>query len=277
MNEEIVTESTEVIADSNDTEIESQNIQDETNDNSGVWDEEFDVNDGEPSEESVESDEPNKEPENTDSEPEYITAGLGDLEKPIVIKYKGKKFDITSKDQIRDLMERGMGATQKLQELAEMRKELALKDNPELTDEQLQESETNESVERISQEILDSDIADDFKQVLSVLPEQELGKFRTNPKMLQALQHDVASGLAQQLMPEVEKRMALENMSFDEAYMAVGIELMESNGNGQVRDNKARKLGSIPSATTSIMESKPKDIWDLDDKEYKSLMDTERR
>ncbi len=266
--EETLTDSTEVIADSNDTNVESQ-----TPDNVDVWDENFSVEDGEPTQE-VQETEPVKEPATIEDAHEYITEGLGDLDKPLVVKVKGKVYDLKSMDQIRDLVEKGFMATQKTQQLAELKRELMKEQNPDITNEDMALQETEDAVERISQEILNSDIAEDFKGVISSIPTSDREQFRQDPNLLGMLQVDVKNGLTKKIMPSVERYMALENMSFREAY---GLSAKNYYDSMQMKDNRVKTLTSVPDNTSSVTKTEKQDIWDMSDKEYRSLMSTERR
>ncbi len=233
-----------------------------------VWAEEFDVND-EPKEEVVKATEPVEE----STEAEYVTEGLGDLDKPIVIKYKGKTFDIANMDQIRDLMERGMGATQKLQELAEMRKELHKEQNPDMTEQELSNIDTSVEVESIAQKIANSKYVDAFKGIVETLPDDVTDKLRSDPRMLEGLRVDTESGLAQKIIPLAERYMAIEGLSFMEAYIKGGNEVNQS---AKSRSQSIDKLTAVPKSTGNV-EVKQKDVWDISDSEFRSLMDSERR
>ncbi len=252
-----VVESTEPVAATEESQVN-------TND---AWSEDFDM-DSEPTMDTVEAVEPKVE-----ASPEYITEGLGDLDKPIVVKVNGKIYDIKDKDQIRNLMEKGFNATQKLQEVAELRRELEQYKNPEATVEQLDAIGDNAEIESISQSILNSSYADSFKDSVGELPEGTLNELRTSPRMLKGLSVDFESGLAQKIMPMVGKLMDIESMSFQEAYTTAGRQVMSKQDKVS---NSVNKLVAEP-RTSNNVEVKQDGIWDMSDSDFNALMDTERR
>ena len=227
------------------------------------WSEEFDAQ-AEPEIESDKDEQPKdaEEDKTTDVDNlEYVTSGLGELDKPIVIKYKGNLYDIKDKDQMRDLMERGMGATKKLQELAEMRKELEKQKNPEISEQELDNLDVTTEVEAISQKILESNYAEDFKGIVSKLPTDIVERMRKDPKMLEGLRIDTESGLAQKIMSKAQRYMDIDGIGFVEAYKRGGQELMSKQKDVSSRKTK---LVSEPRPSNNI-EVKEKSIWDIDD------------
>ncbi len=204
---------------------------------------------------------------------EYVTEGLSPLDSPLVVKRHGKLYDLTDMNQIRDLVERGLDSTVKNQELADMRRELQKERNPDVSEQELDNLGVTGEVEGISQEILNSSYADSFKGVVNGLPENTLDELKSNPNMLRGLSQDVKSGLAQKIMPNVNRYMDVDGMSFKEAYMKSGQEVMSKQNNVSKSMNK---LISEPKTSNNI-EVKEKSIWDIEDSEFRSLMDTQRR
>jgi len=244
------------------------------------WNEDFNVEENMPEVEGQEEVSEDTEPadEKPADMPEYITEGLGELDNPLVVKVKGKVYDLKNLDQIRDLVERGFVSTQKMQELAELKRELLSKENPELTNDELDETvnsqEVNKEIERISTEILNSNMADDFRGVLSSIPEADVDMFRNDPRMLDGLRHDVQSGLAGKIMPKVERLMVVDGMSFQEAYVEAGKAVNDSNNRAQTNMDR---LSSGGSGSSAVIEAKQKDIWSMSDSEFRALSDTVRQ
>ena len=234
-----------------------------------VWDEKFDVTDM-PKEE-VQETEPVKEV--TEELSEYKVSGLGALDKPLVIKRKGKLYDMTDLDQIRNLVEKGLDSTVKNQELADMRRELLKEQNPDISEQELKQVDTNNEVERVAQNIMNSSYAEAFQGVVGSLPDSVTEQLRGDPRMLQGLSVDVESGLAMKIMPQVDRLMNVDGMSFKEAYMIAGKSVMDKQ---EVRTGKLDKLVSQPTTQNNVV-AETKDIWSMSDSEFQGLMDTERR
>ncbi len=243
------------------------------------WDEDFDTTEI-PREETTEVVEPNEETV-TNEQPEYITKGLGDLAEPIVVKVNGKIYDIKDKDQIRDLMERGFNATQKLQELAQSKRELLKEKNPDITEQELDSVDVNNEVEQISSEILNSPNVEEFKNVFAAMPEEALNQFRSNPGMLRGLKVDIDSGFVGHIMPSIQRYMDIDGMGFQEAYMTAGQEYHEGKNQRQQKENKVNAnrelLSNAPSNSSAVASSESKDIWEISDSDYKSLMNNVRQ
>ena len=270
MEESNLTDSTDVTPQETVEVVEPVSTDEESQTN--YWDESYDTTEL-PKETADETVVEPKEDIVAIDQPEYITEGLGDLAEPIVVKVNGKIYDIKDKDKIRDLMERGFNATQKLQELAELRRELELSKNPDITEQELSQLDTSAEVEQIAEKIASSNYVEDFKMFIDVLPNATTDQLRGDPQMLEGLRQDVESGLAGKILPGMQRYMDVDNMTFKEAYMKSGSEVMKSK---QSRSQAIDKLTAAPTRG-SIPEVKSKDIWDLDDSEYRALMDTERR
>ncbi len=236
----------------------------------GAWDEDFDTTEL-PTEEPQE--EAQAEPQEKAVDLNYVTEGLSPLDNPLVVKRKGKLYDLTDMDQIRNLVEKGLDSTIKNQELAELRRELELTKNPDITEQELSQLDTSAEVEHIAEKIASSNYVEDFKTFIDILPGVVTDQLRGDPQMLEGLRQDVESGLAGKILPGMQRLMDVDNLTFKEAYMKSGSEVMKSK---QSRSQAIDKLTAAPTRG-SIPEVKSKDIWDLDDSEYRALMDTERR
>ncbi len=255
----------------------------ESQNESSVWDEDYDVNAGKPPVDrgSDKSDEtPVLEDKPVENNNEYQTEGLGTLDKPLVVKVKGKIYDLTDMDQIRGLVEKGFIATQKLQEVAEMKRELEKQQNPDMTDADIEQKEVNDELESVAQEILNGSNADEMREIIGGMPQTSIDEFKNSPKMLKGLQHDVQSGFAMAIMPKVNHMMNIDGMSFIEAYMAAGKEYHDNDATNSVKaeqkQNNMELLVSGKSGGSAVMDSKPLDVWDMSDEDYRALNGTIR-
>ena len=255
------------------TEIGSSNTEPTVDDTgvqpTDVWAEDFDTSGEVPTEAKESEDEPVVD----DVQPEYRTEGLGDLDAPLVVKRKGKLYDLTNLDEIRNLVEKGLDSTIKNQELADLRRELAKEQNPDITDEELSNVDTVNEIESIAQEISSSSYVDDFKSIVETLPNSVVDQLRSDPKMLRGFSVDMKSGFAQKIMPIADRYMNIDGLSFQEAYMKAGSEVMDKQ---DVKSDRITKLTSQP-GTVDNVQVKQKDVWSMSDDEYKSLMSSERR
>lgn len=253
----------------NDEVTETAHTEADTTGNQDIWSEDFDPNAPDTPDEPQEQ----EQDEESAEKPEYKTKGLGKLDKPLVVKRKGKLYDLTDLDQIRDLVERGLDSTIKNQELAKLRRELLQAKNPDATAEELDSVSKEHEVEQVAQKILNSSYAEDFKQLASQLPEQVTQQMRSDPRMLEAFSVDVESGLAQKIMPKAQRYMDIDGLDFKEAYLKAGGELMQSE---QRRSESVDRLTAVPKSTGNV-ETKERSIWDIPDDEFQALMATERR
>jgi len=270
MSEEMIDSTS---AESQETTTVVEPAADTENQTVDYWNEDAPLDEDTPEEPTVAQEDEQQEESAVDKIPEYITEGLGSLEEPIVIKYKGKIFDIADKDKIRDLMERGMGATVKNQELADMKRDMLKQQNPEMTDTEISNIESSTEVEAIAQKITGSSYVDAFKDVITGLPDDITSQLRSDPRMLEGLRVDVESGLATKIMKHADRFMALDGMSFQEAYMKGGKMIADS---AKTREDTIAKLTSSPDTNNNVRVEK-QDVWSMSDADYKALMSTERR
>ena len=249
---------------------------------------------GDPAE-SMDEETPDADVE-SDLEAQY-RAQLGSdekLPKPILVKYKGKYIDVQTVDELRDLAERGVMATQKAAELAEIKRSLegisqedidllrrarqgdrealeALVSSPSSPqpDPALSEAET------VAREILESPYAEKIKATMQMVPPQQREVFAQNPQMLRALQRDFEDGTAEKLMPTVERLVAVRGMDFLSAYRQAAIEVL---GSQESRQQQAKSLSANPGARASVTDHQPEpDIWEMSSEDFRRLMDKARR
>ena len=215
------------------------------------------------------------------------------LEKPIVVKYKGKYIDISDAKELKDLAERGIMATQKAQELSEYKRmmdgltpeDIELLKRARSGDEKAIEALVNKGpvaqnpepvrqAEEIAQEIINQPYADQFRQTMSLVPPEQKQAFVENPQLLAALKKDFDDGVAQRLMPIVERNIAVRGMDFFSAYRdAVLTNQSRGSGAGQTMDKRAMEMSAMPHPGSSTNERPAsKDVWDMDRDEFEKLM-----
>ena len=260
-----------------------------------IWSEEFDINQqditnqpettdgGDEETTSVETQE-DQQSDTIDWEARYKEQlGNSDakLDKPILLKVKGKVIEIDSLQDIRDLAERGTAATQKFQEMSEQRKFLeklsSMGISPDNIDMVLageiqpqpvdSNTNTNPEAEAVAQEILASQHADSIKSALSLLPDNQAQEFATNPQFLRGLKSDYDAGVAQKIMPLVEKYVLVKGMPFLEAYAKAGQEMLSGN-----KQEKAKTITAKPTVGTSVKKQEPTDVWSMDDETFRRAM-----
>ncbi|RLA62049.1 MAG: hypothetical protein DRQ78_08305 [Epsilonproteobacteria bacterium] len=281
-------DNSQVVADQSATDTQTE--QPEAVD---FWDEKFNVTDGvSPTEQpAAKNAEPGKtvtdpQSNNTDYTELYAKQLDGETDKqldnPILLKHKGKVIDISSAKELRDLAERGLGATSKYQEMAEQRKMLdgitsedidmlrKFKAGDQTVLNELatpRESNQENEIDTVAQTILDSNYANEFKGLVGNLSATDKTLISTDPRVLRGLQIDFESGTAQKLLPLVERYMAVKGLPFLEAYTTAGKEMFSGD-----REKAGAKLVSQPSATSSVTTTPEQDPWAMDESSFKKIM-----
>jgi hypothetical protein len=267
--EEVVTPGTDVVADVD-----------------AMSDEEFaKFMDSEVSKEDSESDTEDSKSDTNDNTPDedlealYIAQNDSDesLTKPLIIKFKGKTHKLESMNELRELAERGLGATKKYQELSEQRKLFETLEANGYNKEALLQLVTADKggkleevdhssveVDGVAQEILNSSYADTFKEVVSDLPSDVTEQMRADANMLKAFAVDVESGLAKAIMPEVSRLIDIRGMDFKEAYIQAAKKHLSNQESVQ---SKRKVLKAEPTSSSNIQTSNV-DIWSMSDAEF---------
>ncbi len=172
------------------------------------------------------------------------------LDNPVLIKVDGELMEIDSLDEIRNMMERGVGVTKRFQKLSEDRKALEeqIKELGQVPNVPEDDPKADE-IESISNDILQSEYAKVFTTQIRTLPDDVKQSLATNPEMLKGLAIDYASGLGENIMPQVHRFMSLNGMSFEDAYMKAG---KAYQSNTQTQDKpKVEMLKAEPKKTNS--------------------------
>ncbi len=203
------------------------------------------------------------------------------IDKPLLIKINGKTHEISNVDEMRNLMERGLGATQKMQAIAEHRKTIEFLSDNGISQEDLNQLLSNrgeepvevdqgtKQVQGIAEGILSSTYADDFRDTASMLPQGIQEEMKSNPQLLNDFYGDVQTGIAQKIMPKVERLMSVNNMSFYQAYGQAG---KEFETNTQQTDSKVQTLKSQPRSNSQSLNQNDQDIWSMSDSDFDKYM-----
>jgi hypothetical protein len=212
------------------------------------------------------------------------------LDTPILLKNGEAIVDVDNYKDAKDLMERGLDYTKKTQALAQYRDVIGyLEDNGLLDKEVLdrvvrgealieepiqrqeQDVKAHES-ELLAQKILESDTAEDFRGVVSQLPDEVKDEMRVNPELMNGIFVDVQNGVAQKLMPLTQKLMAVKGLDFVSAYVEAGNELLV---NGKQVNQNTDRLKNVPKSRGNQRKTKytREDIFDMDDSDFEKYLD----
>jgi hypothetical protein len=287
------------VMDTKQVESPAENTESNTADNTeqetvDPWSvEEFDINTMKPAEENPQ-DEPadnsnNGEVNLEDLYRQQIASEDAKLDKPILVKYKGKVVDIDDVNELRDMAERSIAATIKLQEAAELRKqyegitpediELLRRfkggDTSVINDLAVDRAADQPTeVDTIASEILAAPYAEQFKGFVDVLNPADRQMLASDPRVLRGLQIDFENGTATKLMPLVERKMAINGKDFLTAYKEAGQEVMK---HGDTRKQSVEQLTAAPQANTSVKQQPKQDVWSMDSSTFKKLFNNEAR
>jgi hypothetical protein len=276
------------------TPSQEEASQDNSEQQVDVWSEDFDVT-TQPTAEVNPQDKPaddevNKDVNLEDLYKQQLASQDAKLDKPILVKYKGKVVDIDDINELRDMAERSIAATVKLQEAAELRKQYEgitqediellrrFKDGDtsvinELAVDRAPENQISE-VDTIATEILSAPYAEQFKGFVDILNPADRKLLASNPRVLGGLKVDFENGTATKLMPLVERKMAINGMDFLTAYKEAGREVME---HGDTRKQSVEQLTATPAPTTSVKQQPKQDVWSMDSSTFKKLFNKDIR
>ncbi len=254
---------------------------------SDVWSEDFDMDGDAPTEDAPEAaKEVVDEPIDLDG---LYSAQMEDknskLDKPVLMKLNGKVVEIDNINDMKDLMERGLGATKKYQEMSEDRKVIEFMNNNGISMETLnqliksdgsvpiesnQNSQQDMQVQVVVDKISNSAYVDDFKNGVAFLPDNVKGFISDSPELLDGLAGDFESGLAQKVLPIVEKTMAIKGLEFIDAYTQA---VQSLNAGSKPTEKKINPLSAEPRGNILGVKAEPaKSVWDMDSTEFKKYM-----
>ncbi len=292
-NESVITEPTatseavsttegSVGSDLSDTSADKPVAEGGSIDNNDVWSEEFNMDGEAPVEDAPEAVEKVvDEPIDLDG---LYSAQMDNkesaLDKPILIKLNGKVTEITNINDMKDLMERGLGSTRKYQEMAEDRKTIEFMNNNGISMEDLTNLATSDGsvpieqapepsakdtqIQSVVDKISNSAYADQFKQGVAFLPDNVKGFISNSPELLDGLAGDFESGLAQQALPLVEKFMGIKGMEFIPAY---------TKAVEEVKSPKKNMLNSQPKSGSALSgASRESDVWQMSSDQFRKYM-----
>ncbi len=251
-----------------------------------VWEESFDVNGEPPVDESPEpvKEEPIVQDLNSLYKSQMDNAD-SKLDKPILIKLHGKVIEIDNINDLKDLTERGLSATKKYQEMSEDRKVIEFMNNNGISMETLnqliksdgsvpiesnQNSQQDMQVQVVVDKISNSAYVDDFKNGVAFLPDNVKGFISDSPELLDGLAGDFESGLAQKVLPIVERTMAIKGLEFIDAYTQA---VQSLNAGSKPTEKKINPLSAEPRGNILGVKAEPaKDIWSMSSEEFKKYM-----
>jgi len=207
------------------------------------------------------------------------------LDKPVLMKLNGKVVEIDNVNDMKDLMERGLSATKKFQEMAEDRKTIEFLDNNGLTMEDLsqliqsrgekpietsQNTQQDMQVQQVVDKISNSAYVEDFKSGVAFLPDNIKETIGNSPELLDGLYGDFESGLAQKVMPIVERTMAIKGLDFITAYRQAAESVM---GGSKPTPKRINPLTAEPRGNTLGVKAEPKqDVWSMSSDDFKQYM-----
>ncbi len=282
---EVSTENTEVStgSDLNDTSTDKPVVEV----GSDVWDEDFNMDGEAPVEDAPEAakkvvDEPIDLDGLYSAQMDSVDAVL---DKPVLIKLNGKVTEITNINDMKDLMERGLGATKKYQEMSEDRKVIEFMNNNGISMETLNQlitsdgsvpiesnnnSQQDTQIQAVVDKISSSAYVDDFKNGVSFLPDSVKDTIGNSPELLNGLYGDFESGLAQQVLPIVERTMAIKGLDFVSAYTQA---VQSLEGGSKPIEKKVNPLTAEPRGNTLGVKAEPKqDVWAMSSDDFKQYM-----
>ncbi len=192
------------------------------------------------------------------------------LEKPVLLKVDGEVIELTTINELRDMAERGTSVTKKFQKLADDRRALEAQiaemgETPIVSE----DADNNAEIDSVANEILDSDYADAFKADVGSLPREVSELLSNDVEVLNGLNIDYKSGLAQKIMPKVKREMIVKGTDFIETYVSIGKQLRQSFANVE---SKKQLLNSEPKQNKYV--SAPKDVNSMSSKEFDAYFDS---
>ncbi len=208
------------------------------------------------------------------------------LEKPILIKVNGAVIEVDNINDLKNMAEKSVGSTQKFQAIAQHKKTLQFMEDNNISEQDLNQlitdrglqpvqsdneggSQNMEQVETIANEILNSDYAEAFQDGLKIVPEDIRETMSSNPQLLSDLAGDYQSGLAQKIMPTVNKYMNVNGLSFFEAYAKAGQELSEPTDVQDANNKRVQTLRAEPKSNTrSAPRNQSVKVSDLSDDDF---------
>jgi len=277
MNAEFESTEPEVTEGSEPTEnaeevVENIDTEDEVNDIDKLTDEEFDKKFDDLESDDSEDDKDVSKENVPDKDLEALYAAqMNDadakLDNPIIIKVKGKTYEVDSINELKNLAELGTSSTQKFQAIAEHRKTIDFMTDNGITKDDLDmiinhrgvepviRNDDSVAAEDVANEILNSPGAETFQEVAGMLPDDVKQEMASNAQMMAGFNHDVQSGLAQQIMPMAERFMNINGLSFMEAYVKAGDMIMKS---GEQPQQQVKQTTNIADEKRKVLNSQPK-------------------
>lgn len=206
-----------------------------------------------------------------------ITDTEAKLDKPILLKVNGEVVSVDNINDLKNMAEQSVGVTKKFQQISEHKNtiefmksnDINMEDLSALVQQRGQEVVTPPNadeveIEEVANSILESSYVQDFQNAMNVIPDDVKTQIQQNPQMLKAIAVDFESGLAQQIVPQLNRVMSTKGMSFQDAYVHIGQKIQNKNEEVQT---KRKILKSEPKQTTQTVNNSV-DVWDMDSKQF---------
>jgi len=199
------------------------------------------------------------------------------FDKPMLVKLKGKVVEVSNINEMRNLVERGLGASKKYMDMAEDRKTIQfMTDNNISMDtltqivngrgEEVVESESD--VDRVAYEIQNSDYVDDFRSIASMLPSDVQDMVSSDAGALAGLRNDIVNGkLTVDSMDKIDRLVAINGMDFKSAYQKVTNEPIDNSRDERAEQSRNTLQNQPKNTQTKTAPAQPKSVWDMDDAE----------
>jgi len=143
---------------------------------------------------------------------------------------------------------------------------------------QQQEYYRQSEVDVVADEILkDADHSNDFRKIVSALPQDFVSEVTSNAKDLKAFSNHIKSGIAQKVIPLAINSQIVNGGTFLENYNKVGQAMSQQKEPEQKREVGQREADLRKRASSGTGhnhqsdKSSGKDVWDMSDEEFDKL------
>jgi hypothetical protein len=234
-------------------------------------------------------------------------------EETYTLNYKGQDIQVTL-EEMKELSQKGFDYTTKTQDLSAKRKLIELAEEYDVNDEIIatigeakkgnkeafatlankfgidpyeldtdsnfkpviedKNYELDDTIKSIQADTQNGSIIDNW---INMLPANAKQTFAQNPNILRGLHTDTKNGIAQKIMPDVIKTLALNpNADFVETYQFVGANAVEQKGTKPEASREQKKKVSVSKKKVSKHTADHKDVWE-DDELYRKMQEMRRR
>ncbi len=134
-------------------------------------------------------------------------------------------------------------------------------------DKLVSEMELSDELDVVSQEILDGDYADKFKEAVAEMPEDFVAEMSGSPADIRGLAVDIESGVYDKVAPHIEAVMK-QGKSYREAYGFIYSALLRKEENKEAAKGKRELLKAEPSTNPVLAPKRPQDMNDAEFDKY---------